>query len=97
MSQVTHSPIISRSLDRKGRDVLIAGRAFSSLNSGVFSRTLVILRNAREAAAHYLALYGRANAAENTYQRLRAMSDADLAKLGIKREQISEYVKRQLF
>ena len=38
----------------------------------------------------------RGQAAERIHEQLRRMSDADLAKLGIKRDQIPQYIKEGL-
>lgn len=55
------------------------------------------LKNFPDGLAVWFAERRRGQAAARLHERLQRMSDRDLAKLGITRQQIAGYIKQQLF
>ena len=54
------------------------------------------LRRMFAAIGRYIEDYGRAKSRRDLYEALEAKSDAELAALGIRRDQIAQYVFRDL-
>jgi hypothetical protein len=79
-------------------DTLVRSQDTVSRSAKYSFRTLLRrLERPFAAVLIYLIEYRRAKAAEETFARLSSLSDAELAKHGIERGQISQFVRERLY